>query len=90
MPDPTPVALEELYDDTHRRLLHSGDTWTGQPYALLDDSAIELAAGNGDRPNHGIGITAEFGTQITGPMSFPRCRRTSVWREGTGASTQWP
>jgi hypothetical protein len=70
MPDPTPVALEELYDDTHRRLLHSGDTWTGQPYALLDDSAIELAAGDGDRPNYGIGITAEFGTQITGPMSF--------------------
>jgi hypothetical protein len=71
MPDPTPVALEELYDDTHRRLLHSGgDEWTGQPYALLDDSAITLVAGEGDRPNVGIGITGEFGTQITGPMSF--------------------
>jgi hypothetical protein len=70
MPDPTPAALEEIYDDTHRRLLHSGDTWTGQPYALLDDSAITLVAGEGDRPNCGIGITAEFGTQITGPMSF--------------------
>jgi len=69
MPDPQPIPLEERYDDTHRRLLHGGDTWTGQPYGLFDDDGIELAAGDGQRPGNGIGITPEFGTQITGPMS---------------------
>ena len=29
-----------------------------------------MAAGDGDRPDCGLGITSEFGTQITGPMSF--------------------
>jgi hypothetical protein len=70
MTSPQPIPLEELYDNTHRRLLHGGDQWTGQPYGLFDDDGIELAAGNGQRPNCGIGITPDYGTQITGPMSF--------------------
>jgi hypothetical protein len=70
MPEPQSDCLYELLDPVIPRLLHAGDEWTGQPYVYLDDEGVEIAAGNDDRGDKGITVTSEFGTQITGPMSF--------------------
>ena len=70
MAEPVSDCLYELLDPTIPRLLHSGDEWTGQPYVYCDDEGIEIAAGDSDRGDKGITVTSEFGTQITGPMSF--------------------
>lgn len=52
------------------RLLHSGEEWNGQPYAYLDDSGIDLVAGSSERPDQGISINSDYGTQVTGPFSM--------------------
>jgi hypothetical protein len=62
--------LWDLITPTIPRLLHSGDEWQGQPYLYLDDTMAEIGAGTNDRHDKGIAVTSEFGTQITGPMSF--------------------
>jgi hypothetical protein len=69
-PDATPQELWELLDPSIPRLLHSGEEWTGQPFIYINDDGVEIAAGLSDQHDKGICVTAEFGTQITGPMSF--------------------
>ena len=62
--------LYELMDESHPRMLHAGDEWQGQPYVYIDDAGVEITAGKSDRGDRGLAVTSEFGTQITGPMSF--------------------
>jgi hypothetical protein len=70
MADAQPTDLYELMTPAIPRMLHSGDDWEGQPYVYLDENGVEMAAGTSDRGDKGITVTSEFGTQITGPMSF--------------------
>lgn len=63
--------LWDLADDpSGPRVLHAGDSWEGQAYVYLAKDEIDIAAGSSDRPDQGVKVTSEFGTQITGPMSF--------------------
>lgn len=82
---PQPDTLEEQFDESHNCLMHAGAKWTGQPYVFLDDEGVEIAAGDSDRPDRGISVSHKFGTQITGPMSSPKCRKTSALAAGIGA-----
>lgn len=69
MPDDS--LLWDLSDDpAGPRLLHAGDAPAGKPYLYLSDNKIEIGAGTSDRHDKGIAVTPDFGTQITGPMSF--------------------
>jgi hypothetical protein len=52
------------------RLLHSGEEWNGQPYVYVDDSGIDLVAGTSERPDQGISVNSDYGTQVTGPFSM--------------------
>ena len=70
MAEPKSDRLYELMDPSIPRLLHSGDDWDGQPYVYIDDNGVEVSAGKSDRGDKGVSVTSEFGTQITGPMSF--------------------
>ena len=70
MPEPKPINLYELLEPATPRLLHAGDEWDGQPFLYMDDAGVQIVAGEDDRGDKGIHITSEFGTQITGPMSF--------------------
>lgn len=67
---PKDTKLWDLVDSSIPRLLHSGEEWVGQPYVYLNPDGVEIVAGNSDRPEMGVAVTSEFGTQITGPMSF--------------------
>lgn len=71
MAEPKPITIEELEEDvTVPKILHSGDDWVGQPYVLAHENGVEISAGKSERHDKGIHVTSEFGTQITGPMSF--------------------
>ena len=70
MAEPKSDRLYELLEEEIPRMLHSGDEWTGQPYVYMDAEGVEVSAGNSDRGDKGVTVTSEFGTQITGPMSF--------------------
>jgi hypothetical protein len=52
------------------RLLHSGETWEGQPYIFADKTGVEISAGESQRPDVGISVDAQFGTQVVGPFSI--------------------
>src|ERR1035441_6808963 len=70
MAEPKSDPVYELIEERITGMLHAAGQGTRQPYVYMDAAGVEVSAGNSDRGDKGITVTSEFGTQITGPMSF--------------------